>query len=206
MPLPLLAALAPVAGALIKKAATSLLSKPVVKVAAATAATLGVGAVAQAASQSNNLPMLPSGSGLPALPGMQTQMMQQAGAGGLPVPFWKGPGGSLQMPWNDPRIPQVLRQFALDDAYLRQSVRAPRGYVVVRDAQGRPYAVERAMAVKMKVWKPARKPPISAGDWNKYRTAQRVAKKLMKIAGPEVRKHQRKSSAAVCITRKRKAA
>src|SRR3972149_6302233 len=34
-------------------------------------------------------------------------------AGGLPVPWWKGPGGALQLPWNDPRIPGFLSQFAL---------------------------------------------------------------------------------------------
>lgn len=206
--LPILAALAPVAGSLVKSLITKVASKPVVKMAAATAATLGITSAVQSATAPQTLPALPAGGGLPALPGLQTQAIQQAGPGGLPVPWFKGPGGALQMPWNDPRIPQMLRQYSLDDAYLRPSVRAPRGYVVIRDASGRPYAVERSIAIKLKMWRPARKPPISAGEWNQYKTAKRVAKKLMKIAGPEVRSRQRKAGAknTVCFTKKRKAA
>lgn len=202
--LPLLTALAPLAGSLIKKAVTSFASKPIVKVAAATAATLGVSSLVQGATAAPaSLPVLPSGGGLPALPGQLTAMTQQAGAGGLPVPWFKGAGGKLQAPWQDPRIPQTIRQFALDDAYLRQALRAPRGFVVVRDREGRPYAVERSVAVKMRLWKPARKPPISAGDWRRYQTASRVAKKLMKLAGPEIRKRAKK--AAPCTTKKGRA-
>lgn len=199
MPLPLLAAagalLAPTIGKLVSKLA----SKPIVKVAASVATALGAGAAYSAATSApSSLPSLPS---LPSIPGLPTSMAQPVGT----LPAWRGAGGKLQLPWNDPRIPQVVSQFALDDAYLRQSVRAPRGYVVVRDASGRPYCLERAIAIKMRLWKPARKAPISAGEWNKYKTSQRVAKKLLKIAAPEIRrKHRGKTT--VTTTTRRKAA
>ena len=191
-------ALLPQVGKLITKIA----SKPIVKVAAGAITALGAGAAVNQITQPTGvLPALPGGGGLPALPGAQTAMMQSQSVGTLPM--WRGAGGKFQLPWNDPNIPAMLRQFSLDDAYLRQAVRAPHGYVVVRDAQGRPYAVERSMAIKMRIWKPAKKPPISAGEWNKYKTSQRVAKKLMKIAAPEIRKRHR-ASAAKCVTVSRK--
>lgn len=194
-------ALLPQVGKLVAKIA----SKPIVKVAAGAITAIGAGAAVNQISQpSGGLPALPGAGGLPALPGTQTAMMQSQSVGTLP--FWRGAGGKLQMPWNDPNIPAMLRQFSLDDAYLRQSVRAPHGYVVVRDAQGRPYAVERSMAIKMRIWKPARKPPISAGEWNKYKTSQRVAKKLLKIAAPEIRKRHRATAKCVTVSRKKRAA
>lgn len=117
-----------------------------------------------------------------------------ASPGGLPVPWWKGPGGALQAPWNDPRIPQFLQQFALDDAYLKNYVRAPRGYVVIRDANGRPYAVLRQIARQFGLWHAAPKPPISASDWRHYKRNQALEKKLLKIARPALRHHSRPST------------
>ncbi len=129
--------------------------------------------------------------GLPALPG----------GGGVPVPSafpsvgtlpaWRGPGGKLQWPWQDPRTAEALKPFALDDAYLRVCYRAPKGYVVVRDASGKPYPVMKWAARRFGLWKPKSKPPISAGDWHKYQTALRVEKKLVKIARHALAKHHR---------------
>ena len=122
------------------------------------------------------------GMNLPALAMGQTQAITQAGPGGLPVPWYKGPGGKLQMPWSDPRIPEYLKQFALDDAYLKIYYRAPKGYVIVRDNSGRPFAVNRAIAKQFGIWRPAAKPPISATEWKHYKRNKIIEKKLRKLA------------------------
>lgn len=167
-----------------------------VKKAAIGAGILGAGAVAARAISG------PSDQ-LPALPGIaQNQAIQAAGPGGLPVPFFKGPGGKLQMPWNDPRIPEYLKQFALDDAYLRPYYRAPKGYVIVRDANGRPFAVNKKVAQQFGVWKAAAKPPISATDYKHYKRNQIIEKKLRKIAGPALRKHGTRTAKAAPTKRK----
>jgi hypothetical protein len=120
--------------------------------------------------------------------------------GGLPIPYFKGPGGKLQMPWSDPRVPGYLKQFALDDAYLKVYYRAPKGYVVVRDPQGRPFAVSKVIARQFGLWKPKRKPPISVGDWQAFKKAERVEKKLKRIAGPALRKRGYRAASGRTVT------
>jgi len=186
-------------------AIASIFTKSGAKAVAGSAAAAGLGygfANVTTGGQSMNLPIgqLPTLAGLAA----SNTAMQASSPGGLPVPWWKGAGGKLQAPWSDPKIPEYLKQFALDDAYLRTYVRAPRGYVIVRDANGKPFAVLKKIAQQAGIWRAPRKPPISAGDWNKFKTAERVEKKLMKIAGPAIRKRQRKSSRACVTTRKGK--
>jgi hypothetical protein len=140
----------------------------------------------------SNLPSLTSGLGLPAL-GAVAAGGAAVAAGGLPVPWWKGPGGKLQLPWNDPRIPEYLKSFALDDAYLKIYYRAPRGYVIVRDANGRPFAVNKVIARQFGIWRAAAKPPITATDWKNYKRSKTIEKKLLKIAGPAYRAKQRRA-------------
>jgi hypothetical protein len=138
------------------------------------------------------LPALTSavGSKLPALAaaaGTAAIASQTVGT----LPFWRGAGGKLQMPWNDPQVPEYLKQFALDDAYLKQCVRAPRGYVVVRDAQGRPFAVNRWIAQKFGVWRPSPKPMLTATDVRALRRAAALQKKLARLCktyGPKVKR------------------
>lgn len=185
----------------IKKVFGGRKAKPVVKIAQATAAGLGIGAGAKMIGGSGIMPVS-GGGGLPALAMGQTRAIQQAGPGGLPVPLWKGPGGRLQLPGSDPRIPEYLKQFALDDAYLKPYYRAPRGYVVVRDASGRPFAVNKTIARQFGIWKPKKKPPISVSDWQAFKKAQRVEKKLRKVAGPALRKYSRRSSTTTSTRRK----
>lgn len=61
--------------------------------------------------------------------------------------------------------------------------RAPKGYVTVKDpVTGQKVAVLKEVARAEGLWKPRKKPPISAGDWNKLKTAKRVHKKAEKIA------------------------
>lgn len=118
----------------------------------------------------------PSGSGLPALPGMGGGMIQPGQTGGFGIP--RGPGGAMQLPWKDPGIPEYLKQFALDDSFLRTGVRAPRGYVVIRDGSGRPFAVLKTVAKAFKLWKAKAKPPISVRDWHHLQGAGKVVNKL----------------------------
>jgi hypothetical protein len=107
------------------------------------------------------------------------------------LPWWKGAGGKLQLPWNDPRIAEYLKQFALDDSALQVYYRAPRGYVIVRDSNGRAFAVLKQVAKQFGLWRPSAKPPISATDWKHYKRNRQIEKRLLKIARPALRKHSR---------------
>lgn len=136
------------------------------------------------------MPSVPSFS-LPSLPGVTPNK----GAGRAPMPMpgqtgggwnplkWipRGPGGRMQMPWNDPSVPAFLKQFALDDSFIRPAMRAPKGYVIVRDADGQPYPVLKKVAQQFGLWKPAHKPPISVGDYQALKRADRTVKKMRKI-------------------------
>lgn len=144
------------------------------------------------------------GAMYPGTPGFSGPLLPMGDTGGFGLP--RGPGGGLQLPWNDPSIPGFAKPYALDDSYLRVQYRAPAGYVVVRDKDQRPFALERGMAIKMRVWKPGAKPPISAGDWKKFKTAARVSRKLKKIAGEAVKYERKKTvytGTTTCRTRKK---
>lgn len=161
------------------------------------------------------LPALPAAASLPALPavgGAAGNMLPAVmGAAALPavgavaenpLPWWKGPGGKLQLPWNDPKIADFLKAFALDDKYLKAYYRAPKGYVVVRDAQGRPFALQKQVAKFYGLWKPTAKPPISATDWKHYKRNKAIEKKLTKVAAPVIRK-ARESARRTATKKKR---
>lgn len=172
------------------------------KVATAAAGVAATAGITRGLSGSSpNLPALPLASGPMAAAG--NTALAKTSPGGLPVPFWKGPGGKLQMPWNDPRIPEYLKQFALDDAYLKIYYRAPRGYVIVKDANGKAFAVNKKIAQQFGLWHPAAKPPISATDWKHYRRAKSIEKKLLKISREAHRKHARPASFARVATKKK---
>jgi hypothetical protein len=149
--------------------------KSVVKAAGGAAATVGSYAaadlIAQKIGNAGNPVADYAGmlkAGLPALRGV--------GGGGLPAIA----GGALGA-----GLPDVL-----DASLLRTFYRAPRGYVIVKDpSSGQPFAVRKDIARRNKLWRPARKPPISAGDWHQFQTAKAVEKKLRKIAGPALRRH-----------------
>lgn len=90
-----------------------------------------------------------------------------------------GPTGPAGIPSAVP--PEYLKQFSIDNAYLRTSVRAPAGYVVLRDSQGRPFAVNKRIAQSFRLWKPKKKPPISVRDWQALLRAQRTVNKLKTV-------------------------
>lgn len=131
---------------------------------------------------------------LPAIPAAKVQLpaLAAGGATSVGIPWWTGPGGKLQAPWSDPKMAstgmdQYGRPLVLDDAYLKPYYRAPKGYVVVRDPNGRPYAMNKWYARKIGMWKPAAKPPISATDWKHYKRNKAIEKKLKKIVPPSLR-------------------
>jgi hypothetical protein len=163
--------------------------RPAFKLATSIAGPAAIGGVAGLTLGQNM-----GGSQLPALPGatggvLMPSQMPSVGT----LPFWRGAGGKLQFPWQDPNVASYLKQFALDDAYLKVSYRAPHGYVVVRDPTGKPYCLLKTAAKFFGLWHPARKPPISAGDWHQYQTAHRVVKKLRKIANTGLAKKPAKA-------------
>lgn len=153
----------------------------------ATGAAVGSALIPSAAPA---LPALSSVS-TSGIPGVPAAAVAGGGIGAM-LPWWKGAGGKLQFPWQDPKMLEGLKPpFVLDDAYLKIMYRAPRGYVVVKDPNGKAYCMARFIAVKMGLFNPASKPPISAGDWRKFQTARSVEKKLRKIAGKGLRKSTR---------------
>lgn len=60
---------------------------------------------------------------------------------------------------------------------------APPGYVIVDmpDGSGKK-AVLKSVARRLGLWKPRKKPPITASEWGKLKAAERVKKKAKKIA------------------------
>jgi hypothetical protein len=122
------------------------------------------------------------GGGLPALPKMASgslPALTTSGTGGTGI-IPKGPGGKWQMPWNDPNTPAILKQFSLDDQYLKPYYRAPKNFVVVHDANGKPYPMLKWAARKFGLWKPNKKPPISVGEHQAIKKADRAVKKIRK--------------------------
>lgn len=91
-----------------------------------------------------------------------------------------GPGGRLQLPFTGAEIPDAIKAFALDDRYLMTYYKAPRGYVVVRDADGKPFPLNKKIAQQMGYWKPAKKPLLSIRDTQSIKRAGRAIEKLKK--------------------------
>lgn len=155
-------------------------------VAAAGLASSAYGAYKTISGVTGNKGVPPMPGGLPALPGVSSNRsfgaippppMGKTGGFGIP----RGPGGRMQLPWNDPSVPAALKAFSLDDSYIRPAMRAPRGYVIVRDPDGQPYPVLKSIAIKFGLWRPSKKPPISVRDWQALKRSDRTIKKLRKI-------------------------
>lgn len=114
----------------------------------------------------SNLPALPGAGGFPALPGM--------GAPGI-----VGKRGIFQ---NDPNIVAALQPFAIAKTNLKLCYRSPiKGYVIRYDSAGDPYAIPKKLAQAYLGWRPAKKPPVSVGDWQSLKRADRTVKKFKKI-------------------------
>lgn len=147
--------------------------------------------VAQEAMSAFSKPKAPALPALPAPPmGLSTSKKKRSalpaitsprtGPTGI-IPWWRGPGGGMQLPWNDPKVHQALKPYSLDDSMLRRFYRAPRGYVVVHDDKGRPYPLRQDVAKKIGWWSPAAKPPMSATEWSALKRANKVVKTLKRM-------------------------
>jgi hypothetical protein len=154
------------------------------KVAATPAVRAGAGMVGGAAAWEGGKlaagrafgqqPALTPISGLPALSGF--------GGGQMPAAqSYAAPGQMIS------QVPEVLE---MNHPLIRAYYRAPKGFVIVRQNGQYVGAVRKDVARRAKLWKPARKPPITARDWHCYQTAEKVEKKLRKIAGKAVRATQ----------------
>jgi len=104
---------------------------------------------------------------LPAMPGAP-------GAAGAVSPY----AGQRGIFSNDPNVPDWMKPAAISKGNLRVFYRAPKGYVIRRDAAGDPYGVPKQMAKQYLGWKPAKKPLLSVRDTNAIRQAGRAIKKL----------------------------
>jgi len=110
-----------------------------------------------------------SGGQLPAMPGMP----------GMPSTY-AGQTGIFQ---NDPNVKgrPDIEKAAISKANLKISYRSPaRGYVVVRDDNGDPMAIPKALAKMYYGWKPAKKPLLYIRDTNAIRRAGTAIKKLQR--------------------------
>lgn len=115
------------------------------------------------------------GGGLPAIPGTNIPMMP----GGI-----VGDRGILR---NDPNIPDALKPYAISMANLRTVYRSPiKGFVVIRDQKGDPFALPKKYARDFG-WRPSKKPPISVGDWEAVKRADRTIRKVKQITTTMVR-------------------
>jgi len=153
----------------------------------------GVGTVAAIAGLAAPLiPGIPSYLGGPPAPRAQSRMP--------PVPGHALSGPSPTLPSLRGMAPPSLRRTAgpmapsgpivttdggvpttLPSNQLGVFYRAPRGYVVIYDANRTPYAMLKSAARKAGLWKPAKKPPISVTDWSALKRADRVINKLKKV-------------------------
>lgn len=135
---------------------------------ALTAASLATDAYqAFGGGSSSNLPAV--SGGLPPLPGTP---------GANPI---VGKRGVFR---NDANLPEALKSFAISKPDLRQYYRSPmKGYVIRHDSAGDPYAIPKKIARMYLGYKPAKKPPISVGEYESLKRAHRTVKKVRKIHG-----------------------
>jgi len=136
------------------------------------------------------------GAGLPALPGGGGMMPAMANAPMVPA---GGPDvgmGNRSIFRNDPNVAEALKPYAIPMRDLRTYHRAPKGFVIVRDAKGDPYGLPKQLARAYGLWKPSAKPPISATDWKAFKRAASVSKKLNKIHAQGQKYLTRKSSSS----------
>jgi len=115
-------------------------------------------------------PRMTASGGLPALPGS---------GGGAPVIV-----GQRKILRNDANVPDALKAFTISKGDLRQYYRSPlKGYVIRHDPNGDPFAIPKQMAKAYLGWRPAKKPPISIGEYQSLKRAHRTIRKVTKIHG-----------------------
>jgi hypothetical protein len=129
-----------------------------------------------------------SKSSLPALP-----------SGGLPaLPSTMGSRGIFS---NDANVPAMLKEWTISKGDLKFYPRAPKGFVICYDEKGDPFAIPKKIAQMLKMWKPAKKPPISVGDWQAVKRADRTVAKMKKIFSVTTRVDKNISGGKVKVRR-----
>lgn len=189
----------------------------------------GIGKAVGAVSRVGNIPIV--GNVVKAIPGVGTavsvigagagvyNLLSGSGGGGASLPAL--PGGNMpalpgsagappvvgQRGWfqNDPNIAAALQQWAISKANLRTAYRSPvKGYVIVRDVNGDAYALPKFLAKKYAGYKESKKPPISVGDWEAVKRADRTIKSVRKIMTTMVRVDKSVSNGKVKVKAKAK--
>lgn len=133
------------------------------------------------------------GAGVPALPGGGGITALTPSSGGIMSPALSGAGAGALM---NSQIMSALQSVAIPSGSIPVKYAPPRGYVIVRRGT-MVMCIPKAIARHFGLWHAGRKPPISAGDWNKYQTARRVEKKLRHLAIHAMRHHHSGSTHAI---------
>ena len=133
------------------------------------------------------------GAGVPALPGGGGITALSPYNGGLMSTALTGAGTGALM---NSQILSALQSIAIPAQNIPVKYAPPRGYVLVRRGT-MVMCIPKAIARHFGLWHAGRKPPISAGDWNKYQTARRVEKKLRHLAIHAMRHHNSGSTHAI---------
>lgn len=120
------------------------------------ATVLGIGQALIPQGGGGGMPMLPGAAGLPMAPGM----------------------GERSIFRDDPNVVEALKPFAISTRNLKQFFRAPKGFVIMRDAVGDAYGIPKKIAQQYLGWKPAKKPLLSIRDTSALRRAGTAIKKL----------------------------
>lgn len=149
------------AGGLVASAARSPIGKAIPGVAGAVSVYSAVSGLGGGGGSS--LPPSPFGGSMPK--------------GGFGVAPMAGNRGIFR---NDANVPDNIKPYVISKGDLRQYYRAPKGYVIMKDAKGDPMGVPKYIA-KMYGWKPAKKPLLSIRDTNAIRHSGAVINKLKKF-------------------------
>jgi hypothetical protein len=132
-----------------------------------------------------------SKGGMPALP-----------AAGMPAfPSTMGSRGVFS---NDANVPAMLKEWTISKGDLKFYPRAPKGFVICYDEKGDPFAIPKKIAMMLKMWRPAKKPPISVGDWQAVKRADKTVKKMKKIFSVTTHVDKNINGGKVRVTRRKK--
>lgn len=190
----------------LKRFAKKALKNPLVKNALKSVPVVGTAYAAYDTVSSVSSLLGGGGSGRSSLPALPSGMpsMRAAPAMALPLPGTVPGMGRRSIFRDDPNVPANIEQFAIPQRELRVYYRAPKGFVVLRDPNGQAFGVPKAVARNFG-WRPARKPPISVGDWRAVQRADRTVKKMKKIFRQTTAVDRNVSGGKVVVTKRKKA-
>lgn len=119
-------------------------------------------------------------SGIPQFPGIPGPF------GGINVPSFGGSSNGNGVSTNGQFSGDVAQLLGGDRLIMEPEQKtintAPPGWVIATMPDGSKKAVRKEVARCLGLWKARKKPPISASDWSKLKTANRVKNKAKKIA------------------------